>query len=185
MKTKVVIKPIIKKIVPFNRLSKTNQRIALAEDVIKQIKVKKYYASRGTYFQQNAIQKMALYNGLKLKDELNKILPELECECCAKGSLFLSHITKTNNCSVRNIISNVDFNLRISKRLNNLFTQLQLDLIETAFEMKVIKDYSGKLYQNEGLIEKAINFGEKYANSNNRLIGIMKNVIKNKGIFKP
>ncbi len=67
-----------------------------------------------------------------------------------------------------------------------------MELIECAFETKVVVNKSGTLlfsdayngWQQTELAQKAIKFGERYITDDGRLKGIMNNIIKN-GSFKP
>lgn len=175
----MAIKPIIKK-VPFSKLSKANKRIELAKDVITQVKAKKYIATQMTYFDGYEIAEEARILGSKDTDQLNKVLPKITCECCAKGALLMAGITKINHCSLFDIEQNSGNDDYILDKLKDIFISSQLHLIETAFEGRIINDSDS--YNDD---EKAKNLYLKYKHSDTRLIGIMNNIIKNSGTFKP
>lgn len=184
--TKVVIKP-------FSRLNKAEKRIAIAEDVLAQIKLGTILAQKGTYLQANANSNCSLsYSKLK-NQQLNSLMQtnQVEYTCCGIGSLFVAKINKTNHLKFGEVGTN-DLATSIHDKLKSIFTGNQLNLIEAAFETEVINDNNNELESygeygcyNTKLAEKAIKFGEKYESDKDRLIGIMKNIIKNQGEFKP
>lgn len=176
----------MKKTTAFSKLSKAEQRVEIAKDVIKQCSKGKYEIETGGYID--------LYpEGLRSFDELEHLQANtcvskgrITCTVCAKGALFMSHVMKTNHCLVKEADKTDDTGIK--KRLKNIFSPLQLDLIETAFERSVVVDDTDKIHQGCDYTElgkKATNFGWQYSEPNERLIAIMKNIIKNKGTFKP
>jgi hypothetical protein len=173
----------------FYKLTKAQQRVHIAKDVLLQLKSKKFIASKGCYISSNELEnKINEHDSIELKSLLPTIA---SCEVCAKGSLFLSEVMNRNDFKVGR--DEEDFNTigisKISRRLNDIFTDNQLDLIETAFEKRVIVDDNNYLQGHFGdytnVANKAIEFGEKYKTDNDRLVAILKNLISNKGAFKP
>jgi len=207
------VKKVVKKVVavaktkPFSRLSKKDKKITICQDVIDQIKTKKIAATHGTYFTLPVSNDLSKTKG----KELQTILKETKepCEACAIGSIFICDIIKRDNFAVENghieqfkdyywqgddlipTIRKTEIEIRSDEmvdKVSDYFSELELRLIETAFEREVITDVDGKLKDDDdwdtNLALKAIRFGNRYEKDENRLIGIMKNVIKN-GEFKP
>ena len=205
-------KPVKKAVVvtkpkPFSKLSKKDKKITICQDVINQIKTKKIAVTQGTYFTLPVSNDLSKTEG----KELQTILKETKepCEACAIGSIFLCDIIKRDNFAVKSEhvdqmhefdwvgskmvakVSKTEIDIRSDEmvdKMSDYFSELELRLIETAFEREVITDVDRKLTDEDGwdtdLALKAISFGDRYEKDENRLIGIMKNVIKN-GEFKP
>ncbi len=156
------------KIADFQTLSKAEQRVAIAEDVIKALRIGKMIASKGGYF---------IVQGTRISNNVNEMLQDGSCEVCAVGALFASEIMKTNEI--------VAYGTQVKSRLVKYFTRDQIQLIEAAFE----EDYtycSNKTSVEESI--KASNFCRnklKYYNTRDSMIVIMKNIIENKGTFIP
>jgi hypothetical protein len=168
----------------FSKMTKAEKRVAIAKDVLIQIKKGISIPTTDNYFGGLSGK---ICNLTYEKEELQNILPESKCEVCAKGALFIADILRRDNFQIdRN--TNI-YGGTIHKRLTDIFTRNQLDLIETAFEKNVIEDENKYLVINyverTEVAKAAIRFGRRYTTEKNRLIGIMNNIIKNKGIFIP
>lgn len=177
----------------FQLSTKPQKRVLIAKDVILQIGLNKFVPQTGCYVKSQDILEALPTNGTTV--ELKPLLAEVTtCSCCAKGAIFLSEVMNRNQFSA----SRRDFeglgSETITDRLDGLFTQNQLDLIETAFERDVIE--SDNEYLQDGhnddwsekftsIAKKAIAFGKRYSSNDKRLIAIMKNIVANKGTFKP
>lgn len=186
--------------IPFENLSKDDQRRTLAKDCLAQIEAKEFKIDTRSYINVRVNEKFLKAN---IGKQVNKIIPELKCEVCAKGALFLSHINRFNDCKIADEsehflagideLQNDDETAPIYKRLRGIFSALQLDMIETAFEQRVCEDSTKKLslYYNDGwrdpypsrLGQKCRDFS-KLENPTQRLKEILENIIIN-GKFKP
>jgi hypothetical protein len=160
----------------WSKLSKVNKRKALAWDVIYQVNVKKVKASPGNYC-PNDIE-------LDYKVESQKILSSTDnsCKVCAMGALMTVDILN------RNSFKGAWSGFTIEHRFDGIFSQFQLRLIETAFEQGIVKTITGlydySRHRETPIAKKAIAFGRKFRNNNNRLIAIMNNIIEDeKGLF--
>lgn len=90
------------------------------------------------------------------------------------------------------------------KKLKKWFPTLELDMIETSFERRVIVDSNAKLqtkkhiyssifldyvistkFTNTDLAKRCIAFGRQYKKASDRLLAILENILENKGIFTP
>lgn len=190
----------------FESLTQAQQAVLLAKDVIEQVKANKYKAKQNYYIK---LPKSFLtkYSGEEHEDkELQAVLPEIKtCEVCARGALFLSHVKIMDNFSLgelnpsyKNGDTDVDADLTAERV--TAFSPFQQSLIELAFEGNEVYNefvrafdidadsdmqYEAIEYAKKSLEDACLRFYKKYRNSNNRLIAIMENVVKNKGVFKP
>lgn len=185
--------------VPFSKLPSWQKRVVIAKDVIELIAVKVARVRRGTYLSliiDDAVDGRQLI-GEQLNGHLNK--EEVRCEVCAKGALLLSHINRNNNYRISpNFFGDIrsdELNSQnaVMSRLSGIFYERQLNAIETAFEKGVVildsdlvcgKTADG-FFKETDFAKDCIAFGKKYKDDKRRLIGIMNNVIKNKGQFIP
>jgi len=174
----------------FNSLAPPAKRVALAKDVILQIKAKRFTVKHGVwleldndYFSDYGRE----YRNISIKEEFNKN-KEITCNGCAVGSLMLS-ATLFNNKTTAKDLYDEDFfnNIRRGEKmpngLNTIFSREQLIKIELAFEGGT-GGFTAE-YTSSDDYAKCINFYNRYAIAENRLIAIMNNIIKNKGEFKP
>lgn len=147
------------------KLTKAQQRVAVAKDALAQLKAEKYKATSGVFIDSGFL------NNLCYSDSTDQAQPVLQnmgtCRLCAKGAIFLSTIRKYNKATVYELThAHEDVS-------NDLFGQDNLDRIEAAFECWSHVSW------------KACDFGDKYINDHDRLVAILKNIIKNNGTFKP
>lgn len=179
--------------IPFSKLSRSEKRVAIAKDVIEQLKIGVIGARKGVYLNLEIPYSSPISNLLQIGNkQLNKsmINGDVKCEVCAKGALLACHILKTNHITVSQA-AKMDYegdpDIYIRNRLAKIFSQNQLDLIEAAFETWVVADENRYLQSPygapTGIAKKAVEFGKNYENTTERLIAIMKNIIKNKGVF--
>lgn len=168
----------------FNKLSKAEKRVVIAKDALAQLRLNKWSARMGLYVQFG--------NGINVANKENaqlcKILPKGgKCEVCARGALFLSAVRKFNDFKVSQLelayeqdevrdIGSYEFR----KYELGFFTRAQIKLIEAAFEgydfissswPKAVQDGCRHFYEN--------------FTTQTRLEAILKNIVRNKGTFKP
>lgn len=192
----------------FTKLSPEQKRIAIAKDVLEQIKVNKYNALGRSYI-------TPIYNEEILDDDasVQSNFDEISCECCALGAMFMSNVKFNNQCTIEDI-NGITFHIskKISKDLTLYFTIEQLMLIECAFEkwdsewLIGHQDFDDHGYITDGLfagndfidfesglstiemselIDKAYNYTADVEDPNERLKKIMENIIENNGEFIP
>ena len=175
----------MKKSKPFSKLSNSQKRVEIAKDVLIQLKNKRFKVRQNIY-----VQLPNYWDIINRDRQANECVLDgtTTCQVCAKGALFMSHVMKTNHATIRQV-QNIG-NSMVRERLD-IFSTAQLDLIECAFEKRVVHDDSDtlKVYTDgkqfpTPLAKTAIRFGKKYKKKE-RLIAIIKNIIKNKGTFKP
>jgi hypothetical protein len=167
----------------FLNLPINEKRIAIAEDVIAQIRQQKFKAERCTFTDIGNIV-LPEGDGSSMQNVLLKT--QEHCEVCARGAIFLSTIRKSNKCSVKDYLNNEDYNSRnpnkIEKRYFSPETLLSME--------KIFEQHFSKFTKTE---EKMYNFlVEKYEDSmlsfsfaDFTLVGMMRNIIENNGQWKP
>lgn len=163
--------------------TKPQLRVEIAKDVLKHIKAKNITVEVMTYFYADNFQD---YVGEQLQD----VLPKLKnCTVCALGGLFYSYAGRHNNHALG--FGGVgEYTMREEM---SMFTNDQLLLIETAFEAVDVNSgqCARKTFYSRNTIDRAIDYRgrysllPKYVNDDKALIHIMKNIIKNKGAFRP
>jgi len=178
----------------FKSLTKEEQRIAIAKDVLLQLKKGKYTAESGTYIRIDDIPYEEYEKSFQ--EEFNN----LSCNCCALGSCMASLVKFTNKATIDEVENEND---KVWNRLFKYFSREQLLYIEWAFEGwninkegnwndlpevgDLLNGRANLKYQKKykETLEKCLEFHNKYGDSNTILKKIMLNIIKNKGIFKP
>lgn len=177
--------------VPFSKLSKAKKRVAIAKDVLKQIRVGKYIANKGKYISRvDAPDIEDVYYQSDIKKNFSKIK---NCNVCAMGACLMSATKFANKLKFQDIGSGVGDlnNPKVKDLFKSIFSPEQLLLIERAFEDKTGGSTVGcdvfglEEWDFEKQIQKCSEFYGEYNNDETRLIGIMNNIIKNKGTFKP
>lgn len=138
----------------FHKLSKTKQRIAIAKDVLLQLRKEMYVAKPGTYIDGKGLDWHS--EPQVLQEYLLK--PEVECQVCGIGAAFLSLARLGNKVSLQ-----YDY----KETLRNIFGADEVHLIEAIFE-----DWT------QGESEKVVRFVKKYPDPTKRLTAIFKNIAK-------
>jgi hypothetical protein len=194
-KTKTLNSLIKKGNKEFSKLSKADKRISIAQDVIEQLRMKKYKANAGDYVQFRK-DNDSCYLGSHVEGESslkeiffgkNKI-KNLTCNVCAKGALFMSHVHKVNKFQVDDLTNNINTDTNEYDKLTEIFTGDQLELIEAAFEgynhpKKVMEDNKDPVYNYR---DKVIGKSKAKNEDDDTIVlkAICNNIIKNKGTFK-
>lgn len=169
-------------IVEFNKLPRSEKKILIAKDVLKNINSKKYIARGGDYLMFPNLQ----ITTDSVRDNFNKIK---ECYVCALGACLLSTIKYKNKLLFRDIISIRSYDEQWDI-LKGVFSSKELANIEYCFEgnnvgTRVAEDRFN-LTENNEIARIGIVYSDKfYNNSRNIITKIMKNIIRNNGNFKP
>jgi len=174
------------------KLTKAEMRVAIAKDVIAQIMSKKYNPTQGCWVDQvvggDDYESWLFKNAESCKIDVQKYTKNIKkCDVCALGSLFVSAVNKYNN--VYGTYDTVSFDevFNFEKTNNNspllrYFTINQIKLIEHTFEGGM-----GAVCFDDGhrMVNKSYTFYDKYPDSKDRLLEIMKSIVENNGTFKP
>lgn len=179
-------------------MTKAEKRVAVARDVLAQIRAKTIKPSRGNYIA--ATLSVIPREG----DDVQALLRDgkvKSCQSCALGSAFLSYARLYDNVKVEpygEFSPEMDYPSvggaiptkrihgdRPTDTLELVFDPKQLELIEHAFEAPSrnvsIPDYE----LTEADIALAKKYGKRYRKDDERLVAIMRNIVRNKGTFKP
>ena len=163
----------------FKKLTRKEQRIAIAEDVIAQVKAKKFVAA-STYFEIGNKPEFegdtypgevaGIDNAVEAELSTGECIAQVGCMVCGIGSLFASAVMKHDKQTFDN---NVNRDVE-TDYLNRWFDDAQLDLIEAYYERQ---DYRmvGFGYEDSPIYNEY--------DDNRRLIMIMENIVSNGGVF--
>lgn len=178
----------------FKKMSAADKRVAIAKDVIAQINLETYKPQKGTYVDIHETDKANEIDNVDEKPaDLMMSQGMVQCTVCAKGAMFMSHIRKdAGSCTIEEAQEGQDEDV-IEDRLEDLFGEKQLDLIEAAFEKD--DSFYSEVHEEDcfddeynpidgNVAEKAQKWGRKYTTDQKRLVAIMRNIIKNEGTFK-
>jgi hypothetical protein len=195
MKLSTLNKRIEKNNEIFNRMSNAKKRVVIAKDVLDRIAIGQLKSYCGAI-----VQDVKLYKGRDIKDALNND-SDFTCSVCAKGAMLMGYVGRVNQMKFDNIVNSNYGDSKVHQKLAEIFTLEQLALIELAFEGVQYLNSNVENFitaDDEDIIINAedtkagLAFYNKYKTSdyklyelNNRLIAICKNIIENKGTFKP
>jgi hypothetical protein len=164
--------------------SAAKQRVAIAKDVIKQIKLGKIVLGGGYW---------SSWEPKKVADTLP--LKKTTCRVCAMGAVFAAKVLRNGSDLVNASVNDQ----AIIEDLKGVFTAKQLRLIETAYEGGFCGDGDSDR-PSEKQEKRARGFytahspvynenfdteDDAEAMEQSRMVAIMKNVIRNEGTFKP
>lgn len=156
-------------------MTAAQKRVAIAKDVIKQIKVRKLIISTGQFcdiYDDGCPYRLG-------KKELLRKMPV--CHVCAIGAAIVSGIRLFNQLEI--VDRDIDGNSQ-EDMIKKFFSPKQAALIEQAFELGNGWYDDTFSYKDKGRYT-AVAFGEKFKDSKDRAVAIFKNIIKNKGVFIP
>jgi hypothetical protein len=159
------------------------KRIKVLKDALSLIKSRSLIATTGSVFSG-----LALYDVKgQLKGYLSKHLSSgKKCTVCQRGALLCSLVLNDNSFKTVDLLDQGPFssqagkwNSKIDKRLSKIFSDEQIAMMETAFEVGLNRAFLG-----EEKYLKAKSFAT-YGIAEERAIAILENAIANRGIFKP
>jgi hypothetical protein len=155
---------------PFSKLTKQQKRITILKDALKWVKSDVLKANTGTVIESPIIYEA---EGSAQSAFLAMMKNKKPCEVCARGALLVSTVIHTNKFDVDQLLDDngyFDAKCEVDKKITSVFPESTVRLMEEYFE---------------GQSDAGSDFVELYPNDKQRLIKILKNAIKNKGIFKP
>ena len=158
-------------------------RIQISRDTLKHIEAKSIIVEKGHYLFN---EKLSEFIG----ESLQECLPKLkECRVCALGALFYSYVERHNNYTIKQLeVGKHIMDLEMRPKLKLYFSNKQLGLIETAFERNAGYAFKAGCTTNNkwrAYYYRDHNGFSQFEQSDEVLTSIMKNIIKNKGTFKP
>lgn len=174
----------------FEALSKAEKRVAIAKDVIAQVKAKQMKAATGYGY-------VAFDSAVTAKPDqcLYEVVDKNRKDCfvCGIGALFCSALKLKNKFDVADLgyhsyeesgsveIDEISHGT-VAKYMKPWFSELQLDLVETAFEGYT----TGLVWDMDGdTAERISSFCGNEGDADARLVAIMQNIVDNNGTFKP
>jgi hypothetical protein len=178
----------------FAKSSAGQKRVIIAQDILDQLKAQVYKPETGYYVRDLRVKDgsnpATRYNRrLDLRSNLDQIE---SCEVCALGACLMSSTRFANTLKISDVarVERISKIPRARTLLGELFLPQQLLLIEEAYEAfnRPGLRFARSAFDFEmthGQCEKAINFGLRYKDNLKRMTAIMRNIIKNKGTFKP
>lgn len=162
----------------FKSLSKAEQRVFIAKDVLESLKLKKYKAEHLIYVETNTSK--ADEDSKFNQDFVN--CDDFSCKVCALGAIFTSKVKIANGfeSGFDLYLYNPDLDDReMRNNLEKYFSRSQLKAIEHAFE-----GFENDVEDScKTLDSKYKKFHKSYPNADKRMKAIMNNIIKNKGTF--
>jgi hypothetical protein len=165
----------------FNSLSKAEQRVQIAKDVIKQLDSGKLVAE-SIYFNWNSSEYDALNEKAQcLADQDSKtdfacLTKQTTCQVCGIGSLFVAALERDGRYKLG------------GKRSKDAYPDREDEVAHLAkyFDADTLQDIEDHFEQNEAWSRNDYNQEIiKEYNETKRLKMIMENIIKNKGDFVP
>ncbi len=156
----------------FSGLTEAQKRVAIAKDVLAQIRSRKFKIQQGAWAVWDYARNLN-------QDTLTGNTGEkpLRCTACALGAAMLSSIRLFNDCEIGGACGEYE----VDNQLGKWFSDRQRALIEYTFE-------KGKGMKNPWDDEDELRarlFYKKYPSAIKRAVAIFKNIVKNKGDFKP
>lgn len=154
-------------------------RVAIAKDVIARVKAGKIEPWSGAF----VIDLPEASDGDDMRSVMRK--HDKPCRACALGGLFLASLERRNGVTYGSVVD-VGFsvigleNEATVNYVSSVFGRDQAKLVEIAFEQ-------GRGYcRDDGeAVTRAEAFGARYDSDTDRLIAIMRNIIRNDGDFVP
>ncbi len=178
----------------FTEATPSQRRVLVAKDVIKQINDNKIIADTGNWVTNLPTNWIGSPSYNKDESLQCRMLgdPEFSCTACALGSIMVSLVGFKNQVKTTGAGSVLSWqHLRRKSSdvigIQKLFSKKQLSMIEIAFERG--SGYFQKDKRKAPISAAEYNrcraFGDETYGPHDRLIAIMKNIIKNKGEFVP
>jgi hypothetical protein len=158
----------------FAGLTKAEKRVAIAKDVLAQLKLGTIKSTPGTY------------TSITRTDDDGQIQ---KCEACALGALFACATVREVVEDGRDTMEN-ESSWEMREKLAPYFSADQLGAIENAYERGAIvyaEEIFGLDNQTTAFVESdaVLNFNKGIRNKRERMERIMKNIIRNNGTFIP
>lgn len=146
----------------FDSLTKAEQRVVIAKDLIKRLNEHRFTAQAGTYLRVTTGRRDG-----ERDDEVKDMLKGARCRGCQLGGIFLCAVDRHNKLKLKDMGYLEDNDRSMRSYLSKWFTESQLLEVEEAFEG------SGKYYEWADAIRR----------DGVRMRLIAQNIIKNNGRF--
>jgi hypothetical protein len=160
----------------FGKLTAAQKRVAIAKDVLKQIKARKLIIRTGNFVDVPIDYYFEEHN----KQYLNSSSAQ-PCTVCAIGAAIVCGIRLFNEVSFKGDVTPEES----WPLIRHFFSANQAVLIEAAFECGGHYSHSYGPWPSDVDVSAARQFGEKYDSDEDRAIAIFQNIVANNGVFKP
>jgi len=162
----------------FTKMTAAQKRVAIAKDVLKQIKAGRVRIHMGSYLKyiQCPVEDFTTFNQSTL------LADETVCRVCAVGAAIVSGLRLFNGAEVGDLEGD---GLAAYNAISRWFSKKQSALIEQAFEDSCAFAITREALNSEWQSKKASEFKNRRPNKRSRAISIFQNIIDNKGLFKP
>ena len=164
----------------FNALPKAEKKKLVAKDVLAQIKTGKYIPNTGSYI--GSLQSDLKNSDKDIKSNFRKIE---ECRVCAVGSCILSTTKFANKLTFNDLEEDFIWERnktakKVKSLVSSVFTTRELALMERCFEgdTNCYTENQFDYYISSKDKEKCNEFYESTKNSDEALIKIMKQIVK-------
>jgi hypothetical protein len=177
---------------PLTEKQRRKKAVAVAQDALAHLKL--LTVAPGRYVSVDITHKPVTF-AKSSKATAQALQKRKNCRVCALGACLLSTASLYNKFQFESLKKKASYGeeefiipySELQYRLSEIFTQEQMDLIESAFEGR---DMTGKRLPGRSslpveTVQSAIAFGSKYDVPKARLRAIMKNIVKNDGEFRP
>jgi len=186
----------------FKKATKAQKRVMIAQDVLAQIKAKRYVAESGRWVVPTFSENFCNTDDYPGRESVQQLFASKEiesCNVCALGGLFMSCTNLNNhttydqfNDQSEDIGSLIGYEEGLSNELDVFFSKNQLTLIEIYFEDgngyfsidNETVDTGSHFYKSIDF-DHVNSFNDKYQYDDDRLKAIMKNIVENNGTFVP
>jgi hypothetical protein len=186
----------------FGKMTRAQQRVTLAKDIIKNVISGKFIAEQGSYVSFNydnyvdnvraqALIADARGSGTQDKLQMCQVFEAAEkCTVCGIGGAYVAAVLRADKLTLDRAGS-LGNDVPMRKYLDQFFSREQQALIECAFEGDSTFQYISHDSNVTGAqttrakARSASKFGQKFDEPDERLIAIMENVIENDGTFIP
>lgn len=174
------------------KLSRREQRVVIAKDVLQLLKAQQILASHGGYMSSTLPWRVLEeeYDGEEENEILFRDFFQQHSEgetvrVCAIGAAFIAAVDKFNSLSCADLAFADAESEEMITYLERWFDEYELRLIEAAFEGQWCAD-DGVEEEDREEINEAVGFTEGiFDDPHARLTKIMENIIANKGTFAP
>jgi hypothetical protein len=160
-------------------MTKAQARVAIARDVIEQLRAGKLAACHLGFVH---IEGNSLFHRLPTNapTQLGDYATKATCQVCGIGGMLIGYARMFDGVRTKDYFGSDNRREFIHQKLGKAgFSKKQMELVESAFETDVHH------YKDIKAARRAQELGYQYADCDDRLTAIMKNIVKNKGTFKP
>lgn len=159
-------------------MSKNVTMVDLAREVLTLVEQRKLCGQSNHYMTSDALPSVC--DEQSIAKWSAQAMAINDCHVCALGALMVAAVQHNDAAMPAGT-----FRAFIIKHLSQWTTPEQLSLIEAAFEVTSIYVPSHEQAKLAGKLGEAVFFGERYDTDEERLVGIMQNIVQNNGVFVP